>query len=99
MVGTYNPTTKKVTAAPEEFKTKNDEAEQEEEEDYVAMASMDIFAGCGGLSEGMHQAKVAETKWAIEYERPAADAFQLNNPDAAVFCDNCNVILLVSGVR
>ena len=33
-----------------------------EEESAVAMASMDIFAGCGGLSEGMHQAGVAETK-------------------------------------
>ena len=39
----------------------------------VAMASLDIFAGCGGLSEGMHQAGVAKTKWAIEYEAPAAE--------------------------
>jgi len=61
------------------------------------MATMDIFAGCGGLSEGMHQAGVADTKWAIEYESPAADAFQLNNPKAEVFCANCNVILRVSG--
>lgn len=57
---------------------------------------MDIFAGCGGLSEGMHQAGVADTKWAIEYEAPAADAFKLNYPKAEVFCDNCNVILAVS---
>ncbi|KAI8469979.1 MAG: S-adenosyl-L-methionine-dependent methyltransferase [Monoraphidium minutum] len=57
------------------------------------MATMDIFAGCGGLSEGMHQAGVAVSKWAIEYESPAADAFKLNNPDAEVFCANCNVIL------
>jgi DNA (cytosine-5)-methyltransferase 1 len=63
--------------------------------DGLAMATMDIFAGCGGLSEGMHQSRVADTKWAIEYEQPAADAFQLNNPGAAVFCNNCNVILLV----
>jgi DNA (cytosine-5)-methyltransferase 1 len=61
----------------------------------VAMATMDIFAGCGGLSEGMHQAGVADTKWAIEYEEPAAKAFQLNNPTAEVFCNNCNVILRV----
>lgn len=25
-------------------------------DDGVALATMDIFAGCGGLSEGMHQA-------------------------------------------
>lgn len=42
----------------------------------------------------MHQAGACVTKWAIEYERPAAEAFKLNNPDAHVFCDNCNVVLL-----
>lgn len=26
---------------------------------------MDVFAGCGGLSEGLHQSGVAETKWAV----------------------------------
>jgi len=61
--------------------------------DPIALATMDIFAGCGGLSEGMHQAKAAITKWAIEYEEPAAESFKLNNQDAAVFCNNCNVLL------
>jgi DNA (cytosine-5)-methyltransferase 1 len=73
-----------------------DGAAAAETDNSLAMATMDIFAGCGGLSEGMHQAGVADTKWAIEYEQPAADAFKLNNPEAAVFCNNCNVILLVS---
>jgi DNA (cytosine-5)-methyltransferase 1 len=41
----------------------------------------------------MHQARAATTKWAIEYWKPAADAFQLNNPDAAVYNGNCNVLL------
>ena len=50
-------------------------------------------AGCGGLSEGMHQAGAAVPKWAIEYWKPAADAFKLNNPDAAVHNGNCNVLL------
>ena len=59
------------------------------------MASMDIFAGCGGLSEGMHQAGVAETKWGVEYEPSAARSFQKNNPAAIVFCNNCNVLLRV----
>ena len=35
----------------------------------------------------------AMTKWAIEYEHPAAEAFKLNHPEAEVFCENCNVIL------
>lgn len=38
-------------------------------------------------------AEVSVTKWAIEYESPAADAFKLNHPNTEVFCENCNVIL------
>ncbi|OVA00258.1 Bromo adjacent homology (BAH) domain [Macleaya cordata] len=85
------------------------------------LATLDIFAGCGGLSEGLQQAGkftshkfsnlsvgylmkiyhlllltftgVSCTKWAIEYEEPAGDAFKLNHPDALMFVDNCNVIL------
>lgn len=36
---------------------------------------------------------MAKAKWAIEYDQAAADAFKLNNPDAEVFCNNCNVLL------
>ena len=112
------------------------------------LATLDIFAGCGGLSEGLHQAGteasfclflplfapfchflplpasfchflpllatpqqssfvfprlqpfllclypgVSETRWAIEYEQPAAAAFSLNHPSTHMFCTNCNVIL------
>ncbi|MEW5318123.1 MAG: hypothetical protein WDW38_009370 [Sanguina aurantia] len=73
---------------------KEDEEEDEEAEPCaVSLATMDIFAGCGGLSEGMHQTGVVDTRWAVEYEQPAADAFQLNNPDAKVLCNNCNALL------
>lgn len=57
------------------------------------LSTLDIFAGCGGLSEGLRQAGVATTKWAIEYEHPAAEAFKLNHPETEVFSENCNVIL------
>lgn len=53
-------------------------------------------ASCSLLLRAALQAGVAVSKWAIEYEQPAADAFKLNNPDAAVFCNNCNAILVVS---
>ena len=62
-------------------------------DDGLALHTMDIFAGCGGLSEGFQQAGAAVCKWAIEYEHPAAEAFKLNHPAAHVMCNNCNVIL------
>ena len=43
--------------------------------------------------DSTRQAHAAVTKWAIEYEVPAAEAFRLNHPGAATFTDNCNVIL------
>ncbi|GAB6030288.1 DNA (cytosine-5)-methyltransferase 1 [Chamberlinius hualienensis] len=57
------------------------------------LVALDIFAGCGGLSEGFHQSGLCETKYAIENERLAAEAFQLNNPNAIVFNEDCNVLL------
>lgn len=50
----------------------------------------DNFAG---LSEGFHQAGLAESLWAIEKEEPAAQAYRLNNPKTQVFTDDCNLLL------
>lgn len=57
------------------------------------LRTLDVFSGCGGLSEGFHQAGVAESCWAIEVFDPAANAFKLNNPEATVFTDDCNLLL------
>ncbi|KAH9750476.1 hypothetical protein KPL71_013904 [Citrus sinensis] len=57
------------------------------------LATLDIFAGCGGLSDGLQQAGVSITNWAVEYEQPAGEAFKVNHPEALVFINNCNVIL------
>ena len=46
-----------------------------------------------GLSEGFHQAGMAESRWAVEKEEPAAQAFRLNNPGCTVFTDDCNLLL------
>ncbi|KAI4297130.1 hypothetical protein L6164_037034 [Bauhinia variegata] len=59
------------------------------------LATLDIFAGCGGLSHGLQQSGLSLTKWAIEYEEPAGKAFNLNHPEALMFIKNCNVILRV----
>ncbi|XP_057972013.1 DNA (cytosine-5)-methyltransferase 1-like [Malania oleifera] len=73
-----------------------DDLEAEEKSDVPQqnrLATLDIFSGCGGLSEGLQQAGVSITKWAIEYEEPAGDAFKLNHSESLVFVKNCNVIL------
>ncbi|KAJ8969760.1 hypothetical protein NQ314_001597, partial [Rhamnusium bicolor] len=56
---------------------------------------MDIYAGCGGLSEGLHQAGVAKTLWAVSSGLLSV----LNNPECRVYTDDCNNILrtLLSG--
>ena len=45
------------------------------------------------MSEGFHQAGIAENLWAIEKEEPAAYAYRLNNPNATVFTEDCNTLL------
>ncbi len=57
---------------------------------------LDVFAGCGGLSLGLDQSGATESKWAIEFEPRAAEAFKLNFPDVAISTDDCNIILKVS---
>jgi DNA (cytosine-5)-methyltransferase 1 len=44
----------------------------------------DLFAGCGGLSSGLHDAGF-QTKWANEYWSPAAATYRLSNPDVLLF--------------
>ncbi|XP_076291228.1 DNA methyltransferase 1a [Lasioglossum baleicum] len=57
------------------------------------LRTLDVFAGCGGLSEGLHQAGIAECLWAIEKEEPAAHAYRLNHTNTTVFTEDCNTLL------
>ncbi|VTJ54110.1 Hypothetical predicted protein [Marmota monax] len=77
-------------------KTKSQASEPSEPETAIKLPklrTLDVFSGCGGLSEGFHQAGVSETLWAIEMWDPAAQAFRLNNPRSTVFTEDCNVLL------
>jgi len=49
----------------------------------MELLSIDIFSGCGGLSEGMHQAKF-KTKIAFEIDEIASKAYKLNHVNTTV---------------
>ncbi|PNW81506.1 hypothetical protein CHLRE_06g249500v5 [Chlamydomonas reinhardtii] len=57
------------------------------------LATLDIFAGCGGLSEGLHQSGVSSTLWAVEFDANAAEAYAENNPHTEVLVGDCNTLL------
>lgn len=57
------------------------------------LASLDLFAGCGGLSLGFEQMNVVSTKWAIERDPVAADSFSKNFPNATVTVKDANQVL------
>lgn len=52
---------------------------------HAKMRSLDLFAGCGGLSCGLHASGLVESKWAVERDKEAAKAFSKNFPGCAVF--------------
>ena len=51
------------------------------------------YAYIAGLSAGLHQCGIAESRWAIEKVEPAARAYALNAPKCTVFTDDCNELL------
>ncbi|CAK8688847.1 unnamed protein product [Clavelina lepadiformis] len=97
MVQGYNEVKTKLTKITKKWTkelVKKDNAESEEASaTFDKLRTLDVFSGCGGLSEGFHQAGIAESSYAIELWEPAAQAFRLNNPGATVFTEDCNVFL------
>lgn len=53
------------------------------EQSKLELYSIDIFSGCGGLTEGMHQANF-KTKVAFEIDEIASKAYKSNHPDTTV---------------
>lgn len=92
---TYLPL-EKTFQEPSKFAKQIGKSSIEKAEDYPQvkkLMTLDVFAGCGGLSEGLHQSGVAEVKWAIENDASAAKAYRLNNPHVKIFSDDCNSLL------
>ncbi|XP_066260848.1 DNA (cytosine-5)-methyltransferase 1-like [Euwallacea similis] len=54
---------------------------------------LDIYAGCGGLSDGLERAGLVETKWAIENDEDACRSFKMNHQGTLVLQEDCNDIL------
>ena len=52
-----------------------------------------MFAGAGGLSEGLRQSGAATTRWAVESCPQAAASFADNHPQAKVICEESSLIL------
>lgn len=57
------------------------------------LRGLDLFAGCGGLSRGLEDSGLIKSKWAVECDDKAANAFELNNPESTVFVEDCNHLL------
>ena len=55
----------------------------------------DLFAGCGGFSQGAEYNGI-KTKWAIEWDVSAAKSFQLNFPEAKVHHENIKFFMTLS---
>lgn len=66
---------------------------KDSEPEFKKLRCLDVFAGCGGLSAGLHQCGIAESRWAIEKVDPAARAYSLNTENCTVFTDDCNDLL------
>jgi hypothetical protein len=57
------------------------------------LQGMDIFAGLGGLSKGMHMSGAVETLWAIERDTLACLIYKKNFPNTEVFNVDANILL------
>lgn len=60
--------------------------------------SIDIFSGCGGLTEGMHQAGFI-THLAFEIDETAARAYLMNHPKTQVIVKNIREVTVDEALR
>ncbi|KAF9107387.1 hypothetical protein BGX27_008769 [Mortierella sp. AM989] len=61
--------------------------------DVKKLRALDIFSGCGGLSLGLKESNVIETRYSIESMTSAAKTYRHNFPNARVYNDDANILL------
>ncbi|KAJ1817653.1 hypothetical protein LPJ75_001659, partial [Coemansia sp. RSA 2598] len=62
------------------------------------LRALDLFSGCGGLTQGMDQSGVVKTMWAVEFMESAGITFAKNHPEAQVY-NQCSNLLLDSAIK
>ncbi|KAJ2869324.1 hypothetical protein GGI22_000329 [Coemansia erecta] len=62
------------------------------------LRALDLFSGCGGLTQGMDQSGVVETRWSVEYMESAGITFSKNHPNTQVY-NQCSNLLLESAIK
>ena len=75
------------------FVDTTNEADNDSQTEPEPLKCFDIFAGCGGFSEGLSQSNFCETKWFIEKCPEAAKAFEINHLQVTKFLGDANDIL------
>ena len=66
---------------------------REQDEEQEKWKTLDLFSGCGGMALGFKQSGLTQTKWAIEKDAAAGQAFRLNFPESTVFVADANKIM------
>ena len=57
---------------------------------------IDLFSGCGGISEGFNMTGQVDVVGAIDFEPGACNTFKINFPEAKVICGDINEISVES---
>lgn len=59
----------------------------------LKLRAMDVFAGCGGLTSGLHEGGAVETLYGIEWDIDASRTLKRNFPHMTVYNENANTLL------
>ena len=58
-----------------------------------ALRTLDVFAGCGGLMQGLSQSGLCRDGWAVETCAAACKSYKANFPNGEVYNEDCNTLL------